>query len=78
MADWLDRRLGGFCKAIQDQIDELPLLSPAQKQTFLDILDDCAKRADESEEDSIAFMRRESTELRNQVKLKAGRNLYIG
>lgn len=78
MADWLDRRLGGFCKSIQDQIDDLPLLHPAQKEKFIQMLQECADKADASQEDSVAFMRRELHPLRQQVRFKTGKNIMIG
>ena len=78
MADWVDRRLGNFCKSIQQQIDDLPLLDAANKAKFTQMLQECADKADASEQDSVAFMRRELTPLRQQVKLKTGKNLMVG
>ncbi|KPF63510.1 hypothetical protein [Porphyrobacter sp. AAP60] len=77
MADYLDKRIGNFCQSIQQLIDEyLPVSSP-QKQKFIEMLNDCADRADKSPEDSIGFMRRELQPLRQQIKFQTGKDLRI-
>ena len=78
MTDWVDRRLSNFCKSIQQQIDDLPLLDAAHKAKFTQMLQECAEKADSSEQDSVAFMRRELIPLRQQVKLRTGKNLVVG
>lgn len=78
MADWVDRRLGGFCQAIQQQIEELPLLDAANKRKFVEMLEECASKADKSTEDSVAFMRREIKPLADQYMMKSGKFLRIG
>lgn len=78
MADWLDKRLGNFCQSLQEQIEELPFLDPGTKMKFIDMLEDCAAKADQSKEDSITFMRREIEPLRRQYRLKAGKELRVG
>ncbi|MFL0357704.1 hypothetical protein ACI5KX_14670 [Erythrobacter sp. GH1-10] len=78
MADWLDKRLGNFCKSIQDQIDELPFLDPAQKRKFTDMLEECADKADKSSLDSLVFMRREIQPLRRQIQARTRKDIKIG
>lgn len=78
MADWVDRRLGNFCKSIQDQIEELPLLDAAHKRKFTEMLQECADKADAAQGDSVAFMRRELVPLRQQIKARSGKNLIVG
>lgn len=77
MADWLDRRLGGFCKDIQQQIDELPLLSAPQKQKFTEMLNECAEKADKSPQDTIGFMRRELKPMQQQIQFRTGKPFRI-
>lgn len=38
----VDEAIGSFCKAMQDEIKELPFLSPLQKQEASNWLNDCA------------------------------------
>ena len=78
MVDWVDQRIGQFCKDIQQQIDDLPLLNEAQKRQYIEMLKECADKADKAPEDSVAFMRREIKPLANAYQMKAGRFLRIG
>lgn len=77
MADFVDRKLGNFCKSIQQQIDELPLLDPLTKKRFTDMLEDCARKAEESPQDSIVMMKRELHPLRTRFKVQTGKDLKI-
>lgn len=77
MADWLDKRLGRFCQDIQQQIDELPLLSAPQKQKFSQMLNECADKADKSPQDSIGFMRRELMPMQQQIQLQTRKPFRI-
>lgn len=77
MADWLDKRLGKFCKDLQQQIDEMPLLSEPQKQKFTEMLNECADKANASPQDTIGFMRRELQPMRQQIKFQTGKDIRI-
>ncbi len=77
MGDWVDRRLGAFCKDIQQQIEELPMLSAPQKQKFIDMLKECADKADEAPQDSIGFMRQGLQPMQQQIQLASGKPFRI-
>lgn len=77
MADWVDRRLGGFCKEIQQQIEDLPMLSAPQKQKFIDMLNECAEKADKAPQDSIGFMRQELLPMQQQIQVQSGKRFRI-
>lgn len=78
MADWLDKELGEFCKSIQDQIEELPLLDPGSKMKFINMLNECAEKAEKSETASMKVMRRELNPLKARFKHKTGKDLSVG
>ncbi len=77
MGDWVDRRLGDFCKDIQQQIEELPMLIAPQKQKFIDMLKECADKADEAPQDSIGFMRQGLQPMQQQIQLASGKPFRI-
>jgi hypothetical protein len=77
MADWLDKRLGNFCQDMQKQIEELPLLSAPQKQKFLQMLNECAEKADQSPKDSIGFMREGLLPMQQQIQIQTGKRFRI-
>lgn len=77
MGDWVDKRLGNFCQEMQKQIEELPLLSAPQKQKFLDMLNECADKADNAPQDSIGFMRQELLPLQQQIQIQTGKRFRI-
>lgn len=77
MADWLDRRLGQFCEDISKQIEDNRFLSPPMKEKYLKMLEECASKAQISQEDTIAFMKREMPEYARQYRLETGGLLRI-
>lgn len=72
MADFVDRRLGGFCKDIQKQIEDLPLLNQVQKQKFIDMLNECASKADKAPEDSGRLYAARDQALGQRVSVEGG------
>lgn len=54
MADWFNTEIGKFCEKIQKEINENPALMPWAKKEFVEMLEDCAKKAPQ---DKSAFNR---------------------
>ncbi|MEZ5749070.1 MAG: hypothetical protein R3D83_04025 [Caenibius sp.] len=75
MADWLDEQMGGLCKSLQEQIEDNRFLNPLQKQKFLEMLDDCASKARESNEDTLVMMRSELKGFAQQFQAASGKPL---
>lgn len=67
--DWLDQKLGNYCKTIQEQIDENPFLSYPMKQKFVEMLEDCAKEAKQEEGDTTALFNRKLNRLSNEFEV---------
>jgi hypothetical protein len=50
---FFNERMGSFCKEMQDQIEGLPFLPQHRKDQFKSMLDDCAQKAKESDQDTV-------------------------
>lgn len=51
----VDQAIGAFCKAVQNEINQLPALSPDMKQKAAGWLDECAKKATQGGDKLTSF-----------------------
>ena len=63
-----------FCSEMREQINELPLLDPATKQKFVNMLKDCAvqAKAENTYKDAKDKFKEAWNDLRNEIKEKTG------
>ena len=68
--DWLDKKLGNFCKMIDKEIEQNPFLSRPIKNKFKTMLEDCVSKAKESGNETTAEFNRNYRKLERSVAKK--------
>ena len=73
--EWLDKKLGGFCKMIDKEIEDNPFLTRPIKRKFQKMLEECSEKAKKSSNQTTAEFNRGYQKLYKDAANKYGQTL---